>query len=348
MACCGGGGEDAVRSRHISKEINMERKKVVKIVKLLLLGSGDSGKSTIAKQMKIIHLDGFSEEERRSYRTSIANNVLGSIRTLIHQCWKFGYVFEKNNESRAQKIMDIPRETEPYISSELAEDIMCLWQDQAIKSTFERSSEFQLNDSTKYYFEHLFRLSQDNYIPNEQDILRSRVKTTGVVETAFAVEDILFRLVDVGGQRSERRKWIHCFEDVTAIIFCVAMSEYDLKLYEDNETNRMQESLTLFKELCNTKWFTTTSFILFLNKKDIFAEKITRVPLNVCFADYQGPNTYEPATCFIRDKFIELNENDKLIYTHFTCATDTSCIEIVFNAVRDIILNKTLSKIGVM
>jgi len=62
-------------------------------------------------------------------------------------------------------------------------------------------------------------------------------------------------MVDVGGQRSERKKWMHCFQDVTAVIFCVALSEYDLKLYEDDTTNRMHESLKLFKEICNSKWF---------------------------------------------------------------------------------------------
>lgn len=46
----------------------------------------------------------------------------------------------------------------------------------------------------------------------------------------------MYRLFDVGGQRSERKKWIHCFEDVTAIIFCVAMSEYDQVLHEDETT----------------------------------------------------------------------------------------------------------------
>lgn len=51
-----------------------------------------------------------------------------------------------------------------------------------------------------------------------------------------ALSQSLFRLFDVGGQRSERKKWIHCFEDVTAIIFCVAMSEYDQVLHEDETT----------------------------------------------------------------------------------------------------------------
>ncbi len=69
---------------------------------------------------------------------------------------------------------------------------------------------------------------------------------------------------------------------------------YDLKLYEDNETNRMHESLQLFKELCNTKWFQSTAFILFLNKKDIFEEKVKRVPITVCFPDYNGKFNHTP------------------------------------------------------
>jgi len=47
--------------------------------------------------------------------------------------------------------------------------------------------------------------------------------------------DCAARLCDIGGQRSERKKWIHCFEGVTAIIFLVALSEYDLSLAEDQE-----------------------------------------------------------------------------------------------------------------
>jgi len=65
--------------------------------------------------------------------------------------------------------------------------------------------------------------------------LKSRRHTRAYL-TCFARGTLLFRLFDVGGQRSERKKWIHCFEDVTAIIFCVAMSEYDQVLHEDETT----------------------------------------------------------------------------------------------------------------
>src|SRR5579859_8195543 len=95
-------------------------------------------------------------------------------------------------------------------------------------------------------------------------------------------------MFDVGGQRSERKKWIHCFEAVTCIIFCVALSEYDQVLLEVNSINRMEESLTLFGSIVNSAWFTRTSIVLFLNKIDIFRRKLLTVPLERYYPDYEG------------------------------------------------------------
>ena len=92
----------------------------------------------------------------------------------------------------------------------------------------------------------------------------------------------------MGGQRNERKKWIHCFEDVTAIIFFCDASAYNQTLFEDERVNRMHESVTLFEEICNCQWFNDTSIILFLNKSDLFQEKIKKTSLKVCFDDYEG------------------------------------------------------------
>jgi len=104
-------------------------------------------------------------------------------------------------------------------------------------------------------------MANPGYLPTDQDILRSRVKTTGITETTFRVGELTYRLFDVGGQRSERKKWIHCFENVTALVFLVALSEYDQMLYEDESVNRMQEALTLFDSICNSRWFVKTSIV---------------------------------------------------------------------------------------
>ena len=166
------------------------------------------------------------------------------------------------------------------------------------------------------------RYAQPDFIPNGEDVLRCRARTTGIHEIEFDIEALHFRMVDVGGQRSERKKWAHCFEDVTAIIFVVAMDGYDMKLYEDENVNRIQEARKLFDDIVNSKWFQSTNIVLFLNKSDLFAEKIKTVDLKVCFSDYKGGLDYTAASEFIQHKFKKLNRRTgREIYTHTTCAT---------------------------
>lgn len=172
-------------------------------------------------------------------------------------------------------------------------------------------------------------------MPNDQDVLRSRVKTTGITETTFIIGDLTYRMFDVGGQRSERKKWIHCFENVTTILFLVAISEYDQLLFEDETVNRMQEALTLFDSICNSRWFIKTSIILFLNKIDRFKEKLPVSPMKNYFPDYEGGDDYAAACDYILNRFVSLNQHEtKQIYTHFTCATDTTQIRFVMAAVN--------------
>lgn len=172
-------------------------------------------------------------------------------------------------------------------------------------------------------------------MPNDQDVLRSRVKTTGITETTFIIGDLTYRMFDVGGQRSERKKWIHCFENVTTILFLVAISEYDQLLFEDETVNRMQEALTLFDSICNSRWFIKTSIILFLNKIDRFKEKLPVSPMKNYFPDYEGGEDYGLACDYILNRFVSLNQHEtKQIYTHFTCATDTTQIRFVMAAVN--------------
>jgi guanine nucleotide-binding protein subunit alpha len=101
-------------------------------------------------------------------------------------------------------------------------------------------------------------------------------------------KDTVYRIIDVGGQRSERKKWMHHFEDVDLVLFLVALSEYDQALYEDGSVNRLQEALDLFHSICQSQWFTRTAVQLVFNKTDLFREKLKHSPLEVYFPDFQG------------------------------------------------------------
>ena len=118
----------------------------------------------------------------------------------------------------------------------------------------------------------------------------------------------------------------------------VAMSEYDETLAEDPKVNRMHESLKLFHSLCNIKWFLALPFLLFLNKKDVFEEKLTYSPLTKCFPDYKdGTSNGSPAT-YIWKQFEKENRARRQVYVHYTCAKDTKNINIVFDVMVDTII----------
>ncbi|KJH50094.1 g-protein alpha subunit [Dictyocaulus viviparus] len=385
MGCVNSTDQHAkLRSLHIDQQLKADGERASREVKLLLLGAGESGKSTIVKQMKIIHETGYSDEERKQYRPVVFSNTIQSMVALLRAMGSLKIDFESPNRVQdAHQFFSISQTCdEGELPPDLASVMKRLWADHGIQECFLRSREFQLNDSAPYYLNSLERIAQPNYIPTQDDVLRTRVKTTGIVETHFTYKDLHFkldflsctlliwsvmyvcqidfnRMFDVGGQRSERKKWIHCFEGVTAIIFCVAMSEYDMLLAEDDEMNRMIESMKLFDSICNNKWFTETSIILFLNKKDLFEEKIKRSPLTRCFPEYTGSfifdyivlgaNTYEEAAAYIQLQFENMNkrrDGQKEIYTHFTCATDTNNIRFVFDAVTDIIIRENLRQCG--
>ncbi len=129
----------------------------------------------------------------------------------------------------------------------------------------------------------------------------------GIVTEKYNIDGTTFEMYDVGGQRNERKKWIHCFEGVTAVIFVAAISEYDQTLFEDASTNRMIEALDLFDDICNNTFFVKSSMILFLNKRDLFAEKIKiKKILNYpIYSDYTGPdNDYEAGNVYRKICFL--------------------------------------------
>jgi guanine nucleotide-binding protein subunit alpha len=354
MGCVQSSGVDSeakARNDEIESQLKRDKMMAKNEIKMLLLGAGESGKSTVLKQMKLIHHGGYNDNERDSYKEIIFSNTIQSMRAILEAMSALDISLAPQNDARRAIVMSLPMQIEAdVLPRDVADAVRGLWRDPGVKEAVRRSREFQLNDSAVYYFNSMDRMALPGYLPSDQDILRSRVKTTGITETTFKVGELTYKLFDVGGQRSERKKWIHCFENVTALVFLVSLSEYDQMLYEDESVNRMQEALTLFDSICNSRWFVKTSIILFLNKIDLFAEKLPRSPLGDYFTDYHGGDNYDAACDYLLHRFVSLNQSaaTKQIYAHYTCATDTQQIKFVLSAIQDILLQLHLRECGLL
>jgi len=318
-------------------------------IRLLLLGIGGSGKSTVAKQLRIIYNNGFSSQELADYKSVLQLNCLKSMKTLVQ-------AVKKLNLKMPREVKDFTETFEKMnplttaLDESLVSPIKKLWNCESIQEAYTQNYNITIPPCAQYCFENVEKMSKSDYIPDYQDILQARQRTTGIIETFFKVDKYNFTLVDVGGQKSERRKWIYCFEGVTALLYCVALDEYDLTVVEEEGVNRLHESVKVFEETVNEQAFMKTSVILFLNKDDLFKEKIKNVDLSVCYPDYTGGKDYDKAREYIKNLFITKNKTpgDKTFYVHTTCAVDTENIRFVFNAVRDMIFSERLKNSGIV
>ncbi|KAF6141509.1 hypothetical protein GIB67_012271 [Kingdonia uniflora] len=397
--------EENVQAAEIERRIIQEGKAEKHIQKLLLLGAGESGKSTIFKQIKLLFQTGFDVPELKSYISIIHANVYETIKVrntengILHDSSKefsqneedsSKYVLSAENKDIGMKLSEIGGRLDyPRLTKDLAQEIEVLWKDPAIQETYSRGNELQVPDCAQYFMDHLHRLSDVNYVPSKEDVLYARVRTTGVVEIQFRQAAAgsqlcvyrplrglffekaskspvrenkksgeVYRLFDVGGQRNERRKWIHLFEGVTAVIFCASISDYDQLLFEDENKNRMMETKELFDWVLKQPCFEKTSFMLFLNKFDIFEKKI---PLNVCewFKDYQpastGKQEIELAYEFVKKKFEELyfqstspDRVDRIFKIYRTTALDQKLVKKTFKLVDETLRRRNLFEAGLL
>ena len=131
-------------------------------------------------------------------------------------------------------------------------------------------------------------------------------------------------------------------------MFVMSMSEFDQKLAEDENTNRLQEALTLFEEICNLEWFKKTSMLLFLNKRDLLEKKLETVQLKDFFPDYTGANTYDAVQKWMQQQFLSKSKDKtQVIYSYPTTAIDRKNVQAVLNSVKDTVLRDALVGIGV-
>ncbi|EDW79238.1 uncharacterized protein Dwil_GK25662 [Drosophila willistoni] len=361
---------------HMMKD--MQKNNTDMPVKILLLGTAESGKTTIIKQMRILHINGFTDDERREKIPEIYQNIHDSIIQLVRQMTLLDIGFgSRSSERSADYILSLDSLAPDYMSEEYCDHVMALWNDVGIRSCYNRSNEFPLLDSAKYFLDNFVRISDMDYIPSTEDILHSRKITTGISQITFRVPlpkslgggDQEFRMYDVGGQRDQRNKWIQVFEGIQAVLFLISCSEFDQNLREDPTQNRLQEALKLFRAVWQNRFLSSAGLIVFLNKYDIMERKI-RAGKHIVdyfpeFEEFQSRrqqnNLFDESDwtkMFIKQKMVDITQEpfkrnsrnqtdysstERECYYHFTVATDTRCIRDVFSDVQQMILSENVS-----
>jgi hypothetical protein len=341
-------GSSPSKSKKMIKEQEPPRQIVDGSPRVLILGISESGKSTIFKQFKILFGQTWNDEARKDLKCVMCANLIWGMRELLEHTENL----DEETEKVSYDIRNMYEDSE--ITQEVAKSMKMLWGTEQVQKVWKERANYQILGAVEHFISRIDALSASDYISTDEDILYARVRTSGIVEEKYDVEQSplvffgeflpannliwnnneLTTFIDVGGARNERKKWIHAFDSVSALVYVVGISEYDQVLYEDRQSSRMHESIKLFTELCASSWFTNCPILLLFNKFDLFQQKIKDTPIRIAgvrYEDFEGPyaqdedSNYEECERAAKDYFTNLflaQKKDKQVYTYFINGID--------------------------
>ena len=203
-----------------------------------------------------------------------------------------------------------------------------------MKEVWQQRALVNIADGHKEFLDDIERIASPTFKPVPRDVLLARAKTKRACVERYRFHDVDWELLDVGEQKSTRRKWLPCFDGVAGVIFVASLSEYDQTASNGaskKRTNKMVEALEQFRAICNSTAFDNTPVLLFLTKREVFWEKLeySDIAAQTPFADYGGPpNDFDSGVSYFIEKFRDCGNRHKVIYfdvcTHVCNATDTA------------------------
>uniref|UniRef100_A0A1I8AEI3 G-protein alpha subunit n=1 Tax=Steinernema glaseri TaxID=37863 RepID=A0A1I8AEI3_9BILA len=294
-------------------------------LRLLLLGAAESGKTTLLEQIRMVCNQDFSEMELFHRKSFIYANIVHSMKCILAFMKKQGMDFANPINKEHADIVTTRLENHycPF-NEEQYRAIESLWKDANVQLAYDRRGEYNLNDSAKYFFENLPRINNVEFQPTPQDLIMTYVPTIGVQNVIFSAKNQSFQLFDMGGQKIDRRKWATMYDGIDAIFFCMAISEYDQMMVEDQSTNRLQDSLNLLGKISSEPKFLSTPIFLFLNETDVFYEKLKRVPLAKYITDFTGTTEKEALQCVEAKARERCSKHQGIMHVYYTCAINQS------------------------
>ncbi|KAJ2922142.1 hypothetical protein H1R20_g14945, partial [Candolleomyces eurysporus] len=274
--------------------------------------------------------------------------------------WKNAISGRRSQESSSSNTSDTSElgQTRRVLAA-CGDDIVKLWSDRGVQQAL-KSAEIALEEQPGFFLDEASRITEEDYVPLPEDVLKARVTTVGPEAHVIVDEKELdsnareWTIYDVGGSRSQRAAWAQFFDDVNIIIFLAPMSGFNQVLAEDESVNRLTDSLRLWQTICSNKILANLEFVIFLNKLDILAAKLkSGIQFSQFVTSYvDKPNETKPVAKYLLDVFVSLHQQHsprkRKLHPHLTCAVDTKATSSVITRIRDMILVKFLSQTSVL
>ncbi|KAH7339343.1 guanine nucleotide binding protein, alpha subunit [Rhizoctonia solani] len=224
-----------------------------------------------------------------------------------------------------------------------AADMKQLWSCLVVRQHLEQTGLF-IEEISGFFLDDIERITSPGYVPTDDDILRSRIKTIGPTETILTCPEsgLEWRIYDVGGARRQRAKWAPFFDDMDSLIVMVPVSAFNQVLDEESSVNRLQDSFDMWKELCKTITLQHIPVLLFLNKIDLLEKKLhAGVKFSKYLINYRDrPNEPKSVLKFLDASFLEIRKKSGALniapcYTHHTSVVDRRTTQLITAHVRD-------------
>jgi guanine nucleotide-binding protein G(i) subunit alpha len=324
-----------------SKEDATGNAEDTKLHKIIMLGTGESGKSTIFKQVTNLTGPSFSKETRQGFIRVMSETVIRTCHSIIKECRnKSPTLLTGEKAQLVERILNLL----PHgnVTREIANDIQIFWSDPVVKQEFLSSKLASLvqKDSIALIFENIVRLSSTDYIPCDEEVIRARVRTTGIVESKCDIGGFKFLLWDSGGQRNERKKWIHMLENVSLMTYMVSIGDFDELCFEDDTVNRMEESVACFEEVVNSRFLPGVPIVLVFTKYDVFQQKCQTIDISLYFPDYTHGRSVEKAREFFADKHLkQVKDFSRPISVHYLNGVDPEDVKNFILNIQENFLN---------
>mmetsp|Transcript_6546 Transcript_6546/g.7111 ORF Transcript_6546/g.7111 Transcript_6546/m.7111 type:complete len:376 (+) Transcript_6546:1577-2704(+) len=306
------------------KTVRTKHQRELPLLNVLLLGVGSSGKSTVAKQMRVIHRP-YTKVERNKFGMILKQNLLDAIQLFLK-----AYHLEETHG------VDVVLQ-KYQLSANVSREIVRMWKKDAIQKIWTQAhGSGQFASTTEYVLQHVERIMQPDFEPTDADIVHAQIKTTGISEYLFEADyssmPVQFNFIDTGGEQNQRRKWATFMRQSTAVVFVAALDVYDEMNVIDFTANAMQDSMETFWELSKIPELKNKQFTLFLNKRDKFEAKLSRSPLKNLFPEYDGGADANKAVEYITEQFRKGFEGDELnIFDG--CALDSEGCKATFSKI---------------